>query len=360
MEYYDIESDLKKCNFLIAFGGRYSGKSYGFAKYAIKDFFESGYKHKSVFILARLDVNSKHEDYFTESLSDYNPNAEIEYKHYKWYINGHLFCYHVSLSVEQSYKSAKFEGIYNICYEEFTKKDMNLYLPNEYKLFLSFLSTINRDKNINQNDIKVVCIGNNDNECSKYNPLFEGLKFDWDCHDMVLGDKYYIQKSTKKYVVPDIMLRYVKIGATSKHEVPFWARFPNNDVATKGTFEKVPDILAHSRQGFIIGDCRYIFRINNQYAVGFYQNLGKFVIIDYTRLSFNMLSANFTKKQVKHIKKKLKLDNILQLPNCSIKSYNDYMYYRIDKYINDTCYYDIARTKYNMIKMDNKSYDFYY
>lgn len=172
--YKDIEEIRKQYNpnYTIIYGGRNDGKSYAAKEKVIRDFLKNG----SMFTyLRRYDADIKgvdNVDYWGDfiagsknklsalSKGQYN---NIEYEKGKLFLSsidaegkitrGPQCGYVHALSLEQRYKSMQFPKVETIIYEEFCTSGMYLY--NETVRFMSYVSTVARDRMIN-----VLLIGN--------------------------------------------------------------------------------------------------------------------------------------------------------------------------------------------------------
>ena len=172
VKYSDIEQIQKDYdpNYIIMYGGRNDGKSYAAKEKALRDYFKDG----SMFCyLRRYDADIRevdNVDYWADFMTEPNKISElsggeynaIQYEKGKFYlatvteekaIRGPAVGYCHALSKESRYKSLQFPEVGTVIYEEFCTDGM--YLFNEVKHFMMYISTIARDRRIT-----VLLIGN--------------------------------------------------------------------------------------------------------------------------------------------------------------------------------------------------------
>lgn len=202
-KYYDIKPILKtNADYYVIFGERSNGKSFGVEEIMLFGLHEDGIdfdgyldKGKQSAIIRRWDEDLKgskganvwnhfiyHEKF--GNILEKRTKGEwnnIIYLNRAWWLelrdeNGNTlkrdvtpFCYAFAISSEEHYKSVSFPKIYNILLDEFISR--SYYLPDEFILFTSILSTIIRTKD----EVKIFMCGNT---IGKYNPYFSemGLK----------------------------------------------------------------------------------------------------------------------------------------------------------------------------------------
>ena len=152
-------------NFLI--GERGVGKTYGAVKFVTKEFIKKG--HQFVYLRRYKSDLKKSIPTFFDSMINNNefPDNELKAKGTNLYIDDELAGYGFTLSTAQDLKSANFDKVKYIIFDEFiidegTKK---YYLSNEVEVFLNLLETISRMRNT-----KVFLLGNAGNLVT--NPYF--------------------------------------------------------------------------------------------------------------------------------------------------------------------------------------------
>lgn len=244
MRYYSDEK-IKEVGALynIIFGGRSNGKSTAICKSLIDDHMH--HKIKQFGRVLRFITDARDDlmtawfqsDYLMEYTRD-TYGKEVWYDGQKWYfINagddpfakktpkeyfGRVFI----LNTEYKYKSAQFPDINRLIMEEFVLLNSADYLPVEFELFMSLISTINRDRN----DLTVWLIGNTLN---KANPYFEGLGINIDkLHIYPNQIRTLRNRRGVKYAV-----EYAQMSYTEEKEIPDILKIDGNEIAFEGDFE---------------------------------------------------------------------------------------------------------------------------
>lgn len=165
--YYDLQHLLDcKCYWMVLYGMRSNGKSYAVKKKILEDALNG----ITFVYLRRWDLDVKGPA--VESYFDDMPFNEItggKYQGVKAY-QGYIYFYTIgeddkpervgapigrycALNLYERYKSQVFKNCGNVVYEEFLTD--KVYLNNEPKLLMQFVSTVARDR-----DINVFMIGN--------------------------------------------------------------------------------------------------------------------------------------------------------------------------------------------------------
>jgi hypothetical protein len=162
--YYDKSALLsynKILNFVI--GNRGSGKTYGFKKWAIKDFLKNG--NQFIYLRRYKQEFKKIRQFFADIKHEF-PNDSIEVKGMEAYINDKLFGYFIPLSTSSKEKSTSYEKVNKIIYDEFLI-DKGAYRPltNEVDIYLEFFETVARMRD----NVRGIFIGN---AISIVNPYF--------------------------------------------------------------------------------------------------------------------------------------------------------------------------------------------
>lgn len=166
-EYYSYDDiDATGANYRIVFGERSSGKTYGFKKKCIDRFIANG--SQFAYLRRRLEeVAMKRVDNYFADLDEYIQERFKEiYPQYDFFAiiprTGKFNLYGCTLDPENKtlidtigYYFALSQSIYDksnsyprvdmICYEEFLVRDKP-ELPNEFSLFMNFISTIKRKR----------------------------------------------------------------------------------------------------------------------------------------------------------------------------------------------------------------------
>lgn len=123
-------------------GNRGCGKTYGFKKWGIKRYLQTGKK----FIYLRR-YHSEFEDlgnFFSDVKGEY-PDHEFHVKGNNLFINGEICGYAVALSTALTKKSVSYHDVDNIFYDEFVIDSKVIhYIKNEPVQFLEFYETVAR------------------------------------------------------------------------------------------------------------------------------------------------------------------------------------------------------------------------
>ena len=244
MKYYSDER-IKELDarYNIIFGGRSNGKSTAICKSLIDD--HMNHKIKQFGRVLRFVTDARDDlmtswfqsDYLMEYTRDVY-KKEVWYDGQKWFMIpaladpfskatpkdyiGRVFV----LNMEYKYKSAQFPDINRLIMEEFVLLNSADYLPVEFELFMSLISTINRDRN----DLTVWLIGNTLN---KANPYFEGLGINIDKLHIYPGQ---IRTLRNHYGVK-YAVEYAQMSYTEEKEIPDILKIDGNEIAFEGDFE---------------------------------------------------------------------------------------------------------------------------
>ncbi len=156
-------------NFLI--GERGVGKTYGAVKFVTKQFIK---KNEQFAYIRRYksDLKTSVSTFFTSVINNNEfPNYTLSAKHDKFFCNGAVCGYAMTLSTAQDLKSTNFDGVKYIIFDEFIidEGQKKYYLHNEVETFLNLVETIARMR-----DIRIFLLGNAGNVVT--NPYF--LYFD--------------------------------------------------------------------------------------------------------------------------------------------------------------------------------------
>lgn len=130
--------------FNVCLGERGVGKTYGFKKYAIKEFIKNG---KQFIYARRYKSEFDKITTFFDDMCDEFPDIEFNVKDNKFFINGEICGFYFSLSVAQQYKSMPFPNCNKILLDEFIIDDnMHHYIRGEINIFYNLCETIFRDR----------------------------------------------------------------------------------------------------------------------------------------------------------------------------------------------------------------------
>ena len=181
-KYYSLDNILKKnCTYNIIIGERSNGKTYACLEYIIKNFLKTG---KQSVIIRRWQVDitgtrasQMFANFPREIIEKYSGGKFDSIKYYagKFYFGKYdpdmdkiiysdtnLFCFLMALSDNEHNKSLSYPDVNTIVFDEFIAK--NLYLIDEFVIFMNTLSTIIRDRT----DIKIFMLGNTINKNCPY------------------------------------------------------------------------------------------------------------------------------------------------------------------------------------------------
>lgn len=244
MKYYSDENiKAQEARYNIIFGGRSNGKSTAICKSLIDD--HMNHKIKKFGRVLRFITDARDDlmnawfqsDYLMEYTRD-KYGKEVWYDGQQWYFIkagedpyarktlkdyfGRVFI----LNTEYKYKSAQFPDINRLIMEEFVLLNSADYLPVEFELFMSLISTINRDRD----DLNVWLIGNTLN---KANPYFEGLGINIDKLHIYPGQ---IRTLRNHYGVK-YAIEYAQMSYTEEKEIPDILKIDGNEIAFEGDFE---------------------------------------------------------------------------------------------------------------------------
>ena len=154
-------------NFLI--GERGVGKTYGAVKFVTKEFIKKG--HQFVYLRRYKSDLKKSVPTFFDSISNNNefPDHKLSSKGNSLFIDDKQAGFAVTLSTAQDLKSANFDQVKYIIFDEFILEDgQGHYLKNEVDVFLGLIETISRLR-----DVKVLLLGNSANIVNPYFLFFD-------------------------------------------------------------------------------------------------------------------------------------------------------------------------------------------
>ena len=250
-KYYNLKNILKTdSTYNIIIGERSNGKTYACLKYGVERYFKTGEQ----FAIIRRWQTDIRGNRASEIFSSLIKNGEIkklskgkyEGIHY-WagkfypcnynemgkavYNDNEVIAYPFSLSDTEHNKSISYPNITTIIFDEFITRQV--YLPDEFILFMNTISTIVRDRT----NVKIFMLGNTVN---KYCPYFNemGLK---DIHKQEQGtiDVYRYGNSKLKVAV-----EYCKsMGKSKANNFYFAFNNPKLEMIKTGAWEL--DIYPH-------------------------------------------------------------------------------------------------------------------
>lgn len=162
--FYNGKKILDKGNLInFILGARGWGKTYYYKSKAIENYLD----HKEEFIyLRRTETElSRVKDKLFNDVHDYNIICDGDTYYLKDGDKKEKIGYCIPLSISTQYRSASFDNVTLLIFDEFVITGSGRYLKNEPELFLDFLDTVVR----NRDNLVCVCLGN---RYSSFNPYF--------------------------------------------------------------------------------------------------------------------------------------------------------------------------------------------
>ena len=212
-------------NFLI--GERGVGKTYGAVKFVTKEFIKKG--HQFVYLRRYKSDLKKSVPTFFDSISNNNefPDHKLSSKGNSLFIDDKQAGFAVTLSTAQDLKSANFDQVKYIIFDEFILEDgQGHYLKNEVDVFLGLIETISRLR-----DVKVLLLGNSANIVNPYF-LFFDLHLPYQNEIITFKDGLIALQYAKSLEYIDVkkQSRFGKLVAnTSYEEYAIENKFVNNN-----------------------------------------------------------------------------------------------------------------------------------
>lgn len=272
-KYYNLKNILKtESTYNMIIGERSNGKTYACLKYGVEQYFKTG-KQFALIRRWQVDIRGNRASEMFKSLIK---NGEIERLsggkfegiHYwggKFYLSNYdengkaiyndkdVIAYPFSLSDTEHNKSISYPDITTIIFDEFLTRQV--YLPDEFVLFMNTISTIVRDRT----DVKIFMLGNTVN---KFSPYFSemGLK-DITKQEQGTIDLYKYGTSKLKVAV-----EYCKsIGKSKENNFYFAFNNPKLEMIKSGAWEL--DIYPHLPIKYKPKDIIFIFFITYEEQV---------------------------------------------------------------------------------------------
>lgn len=155
-------------------GERGVGKTFNTVEYLVRRCIKSDFQEQFIYLRRYKSDLKKSTPTFFDALVNAGkfPDHKFEVKGNCFYIDGTLAGYALQLSTAQDLKSANFDKVKYICFDEFIIDEgvKKYYLSNEVEVFLNFLETVGRMRNI-----KVFLLGNAGNLITNPYFLYFGL-----------------------------------------------------------------------------------------------------------------------------------------------------------------------------------------
>ena len=249
MKYYSLD-DIKSrnCDYNFLISGRGPGKSTAIVNHLIDDFVTNG---KQFVRIARYDwevskslmqqwFNAVNITHLQQALDNYE--LSIEFKGGVFYVtdgtDSYTIGYVVTLNNQDIFKSASYDNVTNIVFEEFVQMDERDYIRGEIELFLSAISTIVRSRN----DCHVWFIGNT---LSKHNPYFDFFGIDIDRLGISPGDLRTFRCAGFSGLGATVAIEYVQMSYEDISEIPALMRIGGNVTATSGLYAIQPTVAEY-------------------------------------------------------------------------------------------------------------------
>lgn len=170
--YYNFNKILSyNALFNILIGERGVGKTYSAVKFVTKQFIKKGEQFAYI-RRYKSDLKNSVSTFFTSVINNKEfPKNTLTSKHDKFYCDGNICGFAMTLSTAQDLKSTNFDGVKNIVFDEFIidEGQKKYYLHNEVETFLNLVETLARMR-----DVRIFLLGNAGNIVT--NPYF--LYFD--------------------------------------------------------------------------------------------------------------------------------------------------------------------------------------
>lgn len=250
-KYYDLRNILKTdCTYNIIIGERSNGKTYACLKYGIERYFKTG-EQFAIVRRWQTDIRGNRASEMFSSLIKNGVVKKLSKGNYEgihyWagkfypcnynevgkavYNDNEVIAYPFSLSDTEHNKSISYPNITTIIFDEFITRQV--YLPDEFVLFMNTISTIVRDRT----NVKIFMLGNTvDKYCPYFNEM--GLK---DIHRQEQGtiDVYRYGNSKLRVAV-----EYCKsMGKSKANNFYFAFNNPKLEMIKTGAWEL--DIYPH-------------------------------------------------------------------------------------------------------------------
>lgn len=261
MKYYDIEPIRSKgCDYNFIVSGRGPGKSTAVVNMLI-DAMARGEQFVRIarynWEVTRQIMSQWFNDVNMNHLHDViGDDVSIDYKTGVFYLIGederrYTVGYVVSLNDQDVFKSASYDKVTNVVFEEFAQMSDRDYARGEIELFLSALSTIVR----NRQNVKVWFIGNT---LSKHNPYFDFFGVDVDRIGLVPGDIRTFRCAGFEGMGATVAIEYAHMSHSDISEISPLMRIGGNITATSGLYAVQPTVAEYKDRTARLLDDDYI------------------------------------------------------------------------------------------------------
>lgn len=277
------------CSLCVLEGNRFGGKSVGVGVYAIKDFFDYGYRCCYV-TRYKDDMEDKKilplESFWNKSWRYVNSdevrvpdieNHTITFKGHYAYIDDKLFCYPASLSVSGKTKNADFDNVHTIIFDEYISED-NRELPDEITCIYRLYDTVARGREDALQTTSMIFISNCITKASTLKEelgisklaredtkrLDRGKDFGW-CYERILN------KAVADAYSESAIAKAMRCGGFGKAYLGY---AQNNEFKDNEDFVQVKP-----PKGNYLYKCTLTFN-NKSYAIRYYGQENKFYMTD--------------------------------------------------------------------------------
>lgn len=278
MRFYTLDRIQElDCDYNFIVSGRGPGKSTAIVNMLIDSFAKDGsefvrigrYDWECSRILMGMwfnEVNMTHMHNLLESHVTYQAGkwlAEDDNDPEIQRVMGHL----VTLNNQDTFKSASYDRVTNIVFEEFALLREQEYMVGEVEAFLSALSTIVRRRQ----DVKVWFIGNT---LSKYNPYYEWLGINIDRMGIKPGDCRKFRCAGYGGHGSTVAFEFADMAESDYMELSPLMRVGGNVTATTGVYDVDESVKLYKErvEGMPDSDFRPVFPT----VAGLYLGNGKF------------------------------------------------------------------------------------
>ena len=267
--YYDLTKILSYNSFLnFLLGERGCGKTYSTSKFVTKQFINKGYEFAYI-RRYKTELKKSVPKFFSPLITnDEFHGHDLKTNGDKFYIDGKVAGYSMTLSTAQDLKSTNFDKVKYIIFDEFIiEEGQKHYLKNEVENFLGLVETIARMR-----DVKIFMLGNAVTIANPYFIFFDlTLPYNTDIKtfkDGLILVQYMYNEEYRKAKKESKLGRLVEDTEYSRYAIDNQMRLDNKD------------FIEHKS-----GTSRFSFAIKYKdqiYGIWFDYNIGKiFVSNDY-------------------------------------------------------------------------------
>lgn len=261
MKYYTLdEIESKDCDYNFIFSGRGPGKSTAMVNKLIDAFCDGGeefvriarYDWETSRVLMASWFNEVNRRHLEEKLGS---GYTVKFNKGQWLLcdeedNYNVIGHLVTLNNQDTFKSASFDRVTNIVYEEFAMLREQDYMVGEVDAFLSACSTIVRRRQ----NVKCWFIGNT---LSKHNPFFEFFGIDIDRLGIKPGDCRAFRSSGFNGHGATVAVQFAKMVESDFMELSPLMRVGGNVTATTGIYDEPESVRDFKKRCFGIPESEF-------------------------------------------------------------------------------------------------------